>query len=96
MKILEKKKFLYEKVEYLKAPLSLSELKLLRKKLDLRPKEFIRIKEMEKLGLDIDLENDDEILKTIVEKPIILERPIIVSGDKAVIGRPPENLLKLL
>ena len=48
--------------------------------------------------MDIDNFNGskDELFQTIIDNPRILERPIIVSEEKAVIGRPPENILNLL
>jgi arsenate reductase len=39
--------------------------------------------------------SEDEWLKILIENPILIERPLVLSGDRAVIGRPPENVLKL-
>ena len=94
--ILEKNGIDYEVVEYLKNPISIKELKTLGGKLKLRPKEFIRIKDLATLELKPDMENDEEMYAVIAEYPKILERPIIAKGEKAVIGRPPENVLKLI
>lgn len=96
MSILEESGNDYEVVEYLKNPISIKELKILGRKLNLRPKEFIRTKDMAALGLKPDLENDEEMYAVIAENPKILERPIIEKGENAVIGRPPENVLKLI
>ena len=96
MSILEENGIDYEVVEYLKNPISVKELKILGGKLKLRPKEFIRKKDMATLGLKPDMENDEEMYTVIAEYPKILERPIIAKGEKAVIGRPPENVLKLI
>ena len=85
-------------VEYLKTPLQKDELKKISTSLGLRPKEFVRknerdFKERSMVG---DLENDDKIIKAMAAYPKIIERPIVVFKDKAVIGRPPENVLELL
>lgn len=96
MSILEEKKVIFETVEYLKTPLSKSDIKSLSLKLKLRPKDFIRKNDLAKLDLKPDLENDDEMVSLIENNPKIMERPIIVKGKNAVIGRPPENVLTLL
>ena len=61
------------------------------------PKNFIRKNDTKYKELNINEQDisDDEMLKTIIDYPRILERPIIISGQKAVIGRPPENILDL-
>lgn len=86
-----------EIIQYLKTPLSIDELKSISNKLNLSPKDFVRkndskYKELKLSELDI---NDDEMLHVIAKNPRILERPIIVRGQEAIIGRPPENILKL-
>ena len=78
--------------EYLVTPPSESELSSVAKKLGLRPKDFIRKKEESFRQLDIDIEDDGALLSAIVAHPKILERPIVVRGDRAVLGRPPENI----
>jgi len=85
-------------VEYLKAPLNKDEILSLSKKLGLPPSGFIRKNEAEfKKNNFGEILNDDEALAEAMEKfPKIMERPIAVQGEKAVIGRPPENVLTLL
>ncbi len=94
--ILEKNKIAYKIIKYLDNPLTTEELKEIGRKLNLRPKHFIR--KGDKVFKDLNLElNDDELLfKTMSEIPKLLERPIIINGDKACIGRPPENILKII
>ena len=85
-------------IEYLKEPLEKSELENIAKSLGVRPKEFVRKNEAEFKynNLAVKLEKDDDILEAMVKFPKIIERPIIVSDLRAVIGRPPENVLKVL
>ena len=64
----------------------------------LRPKEFVRRNETEFKDNDLIqfLDNDNVLFQAMANYPKIMERPIIVFGNKAVIGRPPENGLTLL
>ena len=85
-------------VDYLKTPPSAAELKAILKKLGLRPRDLMRKGEplYAELGLmDRDLD-DDALIGLMVANPILIERPIVVSGGKAAIGRPPESVLKIL
>ena len=84
--------------EYLKTPLAINELKDLSKMMGLRPKEFVRQNETEFKNNDLIqfLDNDSVLFQAMANYPKIMERPIIVRGNKAVIGRPPENGLTLL
>ena len=85
-------------VEYLKTPLQKDELKKISTSLGLRPKEFVRKNESDfrDRGLASDLEDDDKMIEAMAAYPKIIERPIVVLKDKAVIGRPPDNVLKLI
>ena len=85
-------------VEYLKTPPSAAELKRILKRLGLKPRDLLRKGEPRyaELGLkDKDLA-DDALLALMVDNPILTERPIVVSGDDAALGRPPEAVLKIL
>jgi len=86
-----------EVVEYLKVTPSVEELRDIVDKLGIKSEELLRkneaiYKEQYK-GKEL---SDDEWLKAMVENPKLIERPIVVKGDKAVLGRPPENVKKLL
>ncbi len=85
-------------VEYLKRPLRKEELKKISQLLDLRPKDFVRKieKDFKDNDLSKSLEDDDKIMEAMLLFPKIIERPIVVSGQEAVIGRPPENVQKLI
>jgi len=85
-------------VTYLDTPPSAAELKRILKKLGLKPRDIMRKGEARyaELGLkDAGLE-DDELIAAMVENPILMERPIVVSGAKAALGRPPEAVLKII
>ena len=84
-------------VEYLETPPSREELRALLKKLGMRPSELVR------RGEDAFKENyagktldDEQWLDALVAHPILIERPIVVRGERAVIARPPEKALDLL
>ena len=83
-------------VEYLKTPLQKDELKKISTSLGFRPKEFVRKNESDfkERSLVNHLEDDDKMIEAMAAYPKIIERPIVVLKDKAVIGRPPDNVLK--
>tara|TARA_B100001173_G_C15753000_1_gene447689 strand:+ start:78 stop:434 length:357 start_codon:yes stop_codon:yes gene_type:complete len=85
-------------IEYLKEPLCKGDLKNIAKSLGVRPKEFVRKNEAEfkDNNLAAKLEKDDDLFEAMAKFPKIMERPIIISDLGAVIGRPPENALKVL
>lgn len=82
-------------VEYLKVPLGLAELKELSEKLGLAPSEFLRKKEAIIKEENLDISSEEKILVAMADQPKIIERPIVVKDDKAVLGRPPENVQEL-
>ena len=82
---------------YLEEPLSLEELRELRARLDRPAREWMRSSEKtaREAGLSGDY-GEDEILAAMQRDPILMERPIIVRGKRAIVGRPPERLKDLL
>ncbi len=82
-------------VLYLDSPPDAAALRDLLSKLDLPASALVRKKEHRELGLD-PTDDDDELVRRMAAHPRIIERPIVVRGDRAVLGRPPENVLKLL
>jgi arsenate reductase len=87
-----------EIVEYLKTPPTAAELKAILGKLGLKPGDIIRKSEplYAELGLKQRRLDDDALIALMAANPILIERPIVVSGDKAAIGRPPQYVLKVL
>jgi len=85
-------------VEYLKAPPDKNTLKALLKMLAMEPRELMRRKEKEykALGLADPTVGDEALLEAMVEHPRLIERPVVVCGDKAALGRPPEKVLDVL
>jgi arsenate reductase len=85
-------------VDYLKTPPSTAELKAILKKLGLKPRDLLRKGEpvYAELGLKERQLSDDQLIALMLKNPILIERPIVVSGDKAAIGRPPEQVLDIL
>lgn len=87
-----------EVIEYLKQPLSKQKLKQICKMLDIKPEELVRMKEslVKELKLKETCKSQDDWLNAMIENPKLIERPIVVNGSNAIIGRPPENVLSLL
>lgn len=84
-------------IEYLKTPPTAKELKAIVAKLGVKPEALVR------KGEDVYKEKfagktltDTQWIQALAANPILIERPIVVRGDKAVIGRPPENVEKIL
>ena len=83
-------------IEYLKTPPSPNELKHLIELLGLTPRELVRRNEPEFKTARLDDASDAELVRAMVQHPILIERPIVVNGNRAALGRPPENILKIL
>jgi arsenate reductase len=84
-------------IEYLKTPPNVKELYDICKILDKSPNEIIRKGEKEYKAEKInEIDMDDELIKAIAKHPKVIERPIVLRGDRGIIGRPPENVLKLI
>ena len=94
--LLEKKGVKPRIVEYLKTPPTAAELKQLLAKLGLSPRELLRKKEAKEAGLDESELSDAQLIAGMVKHPIAIERPIVVKGNRAALGRPPEAVLKIL
>ena len=97
IKYLESKKINFEVIDYTKNKLTSEQIRNILKKLQLKPIELVRKNEAiwkEKYkGKDF---TDDQLIKILSNEPKLIERPIIVSEKLGVIGRPAENIDKLL
>jgi arsenate reductase len=95
--ILSEKNVEFKVVDYLKSSIKSKDLAAILKQLNMAPIDLIR------KGENVYKENykdktfsNEEWIQIMVNNPILIERPIIVNGDKAVIGRPPEKVLEIL
>jgi arsenate reductase len=95
--LLEEKGIEAEIIEYLKTPPTEKELKGVLRNLGLKPMDIIRTKEplfIEKYKGK--KKSDAEWIKIMCKNPILIERPIVIEGNKAVVGRPPQNIFTIL
>jgi arsenate reductase len=85
-----------EIVEYMKTPYTAAQLKHLLSQLKMPASALVRKKEAAAVGIDPKSLPEDELITAMVENPILVERPIVISGGKAALGRPPEAVLAVL
>ena len=85
-------------IEYLKTPPDISQLRQILKQLGYEPRQLMR--KSEQIYKDLDLGNENKTAEDLViamtQNPILIERPIVLSGEKAAIGRPSESVLNIL
>lgn len=81
--------------EYTKQPLSEVELRDVLGKLGVGPRDVLRSRDASKAGIDRTV-SDDDLIAAMADNPRLLQRPIGVLGAKAVVGRPVEELLKIV
>ena len=88
----------FEAVNYYERPVTVEELRGLLEKLGLSPREILRKDEpvARSLGLGEREVPDDELIRLMVENPDLIQRPIVVRGDRAVLGRPAAKVEELL
>ena len=96
--LLEENDIKPEIIYYLETPPSIDEIKSLLAKLGLTLKDIIRRSEddYDELGLDDETLSEDIVLDLLQKHPHLLQRPIVVKGDRAIIARPPEDVLSLI
>jgi arsenate reductase (glutaredoxin) len=83
-------------IEYLKTPYTAPQLKELLGQLKMPAKRLVRKKEAAAAGIDPEAMSEDALIAAMAQNPIIVERPIVVAGGKAALGRPPETVLSVL
>ena len=98
LEILDQHDLETEIVLYLYNPPSAEEIASILNKLELSPRDILRKGEdaYKELNLKNDKLTNKDLINFMVENPKLIERPIVIRGDKAVIGRPPENVLSLV
>lgn len=98
LKLLEDNNQDIEIIEYLKTPPKASELKKILKMLNISPRDLLRKgeKEYKEANLADKSLTDQQIIDAMVKYPKLIERPIVIKNGKAMIGRPPEQVLDIL
>jgi arsenate reductase len=88
----------FESIDYHTTGVTEDELRGLLRKLGCRPREVLRVREplVAELGLDDPGVADDELIAQMVRHPKLLQRPVVVRGDRALLARPVERVLELL
>lgn len=93
-KLLRESGVAFEKINYYIEPLSENKLRELLAKMKLSPRDILRKSEAiyRELGLGKEQFSDDEIISLMAKHPDLIQRPIVERGDRAVLGRPVENI----
>jgi arsenate reductase len=95
--LLQERQVPLQVIEYLKQPPTRADLETLRRKLGVPPAQWVRTGEAEYRAAGLSAGSDDDaLLDAMVRHPVLIERPIVVRGDRAVVGRPPERVLELV
>lgn len=96
LKLLEDRGVAPKVVDYLKNPPSAAQLAAILAKLGKAPQDIVRRKEAAEAGIDVAALSDQALIAALAANPSAIERPIVVKGDKAALGRPPESVLTIL
>ncbi len=98
LRLLRERGAQFEAINYFETPLTEADLRSLLKKLGLSAREILRKDEpvAKELGIGKKDLSDEELIAVMAKHPDLIQRPIVVCGDQAVLGRPPENVEKLL
>jgi len=98
LKILQDSNCDIEIFNYLETDLDISLIKDVLKKLSLKPRDILRTSEQDYKDKNLEEDNlsDDDLIDFMIKYPKLIERPIVIKGHRAVLGRPPENVLELI
>ena len=97
LEVVEQSNIEFEIIEYLDGSIGRSAIEDVLKKLDISARELMRTKEDLYIELDVEsIVEEITLIEIMSENPKLIERPIIIKGDKAVIGRPIENTINLI
>jgi arsenate reductase len=98
LRLLKERRAEFETINYYETPITEADLRGLLKKLGLAAREILRKDEpvAKRLGIGKKDFSDEELIALMAKNPDLIQRPIVVRGDRAVLGRPPENVEKLL
>ena len=98
LKILQDSNCDIEIINYLETDLDVSLIKNVLKKLSLKPRDILRTSEQDYKDNNLGEDNlsDDDLIDYMIKHPKLIERPIVIKGHRAVLGRPPENVLELI
>jgi arsenate reductase len=84
----------FSRVNYFEAPLDARTLEAILDQAGLRPRDVVRMREPG--ASELSLDDDDAVIAALVEQPSLLQRPLVVRDDEAILARPPETVLELL
>ena len=98
LEIIESQNIEVEIILYLQNPPNGSELNSLLEKLGMKASDLVRKSEsiIKELNIDLSSISNDDLISIMIEHPILIERPIVFNESDAIIGRPPENVHKLI
>ena len=98
LKLLEDNNCEIEIINYLEIDLDVLLIKDTLEKLSLKPRDILRKSEQDYKDNDLkrDSLSDDDLIDYMIKYPRLIERPIVINGNKAALGRPPENVLSLI
>jgi arsenate reductase len=98
LRLLKERGMEFEAINYYETPISEADLRVLLNKLGLTAREILRKDEpvAKQLGIGKKDFSDQELIALMAKHPDLIQRPIVVRGDQAVLGRPLENVEKLL
>ena len=98
LKLLQERDVDLDVIEYLKTPPDAKQLERILNLLGLEPRELMRTREAAYKENDLGHEklSRDELIAAMVDNPILIERPIVITDGQARIGRPPESVLEII